>query len=78
MSLKGQSRRLSDVGMSASPPTTDVWLRRSELTLRASSGQLWARPFDRPETLHPIKDDAKREAHVAHLNVVLGLLRSRE
>ena len=24
--------------MSASPPTSDVWLRRSELTLRASSG----------------------------------------
>ena len=28
----GQSRRLSDVGMSASPPTPDVWLRRSEPT----------------------------------------------
>jgi len=33
----GQSRRLSDVGMSASPPTPDVWLRRSEPTLRARS-----------------------------------------
>jgi hypothetical protein len=28
---------LSDVGMSASPPTPDVWLRRSELTLRAKT-----------------------------------------
>ena len=31
----GQSRRLSDVGMSASTPTTDVSLRRSEPTLWA-------------------------------------------
>ena len=36
MSLSGQSRRLSDVGMSvSSPPTTDVSLRRSEPTLWA-------------------------------------------
>jgi hypothetical protein len=32
------------------------------------------RHFDRPETFHPIKDNAKREAHIAHLNVVLRLL----
>ena len=32
----GQSRRLSDVGMSASPPTTDLSLRRSEPTLWAN------------------------------------------
>jgi len=36
------------------------------------------RPFDRPETLHPIKDDAKREAHIAYLTVVLRLLLARE
>ena len=29
MSLVGQPRRSSDLGMSASPPTPDVWLRRS-------------------------------------------------
>ena len=34
---QGQSRRLSDVGMSASPPTPDVWLRCSEPTFRANS-----------------------------------------
>jgi hypothetical protein len=34
----GQPLRLSYVDMSASPPTSDVWLRRSELTLRAISG----------------------------------------
>jgi hypothetical protein len=27
---------LGDVGMSASPPIPDVWLRRSEATLRAN------------------------------------------
>ena len=31
---QGQSRRLSDLGMSASPLTSDIVLRRSELTLR--------------------------------------------
>ena len=36
MSQMGQTRRLSCLGMSASPPTSDVWLRRSELTLRAN------------------------------------------
>ena len=35
---QGQSRRLSDLGMSASPPTSDVLLRPSELTLRANLG----------------------------------------
>ena len=30
-------RRLSCLGMSVSPPTSDVWLRRSELALRAMS-----------------------------------------
>ena len=38
MSKSGQSRRLSDVGMSASRPTTDVSLRRSEPTLWATTG----------------------------------------
>jgi hypothetical protein len=33
----GQTRRLNCHGMSASPPTSDVWLRRSDLTL----GQQW-------------------------------------
>ena len=37
-SVQGQSRRLNDVGMSASPPTTDVSLRRSEPTLWAING----------------------------------------
>ena len=36
MAAPGHERRLSDVGMSASPPTPDVWLRRSETTLRAN------------------------------------------
>jgi hypothetical protein len=35
-SVLGHERRLSDVGMSASPPTTDVSLRRSEPTLWAN------------------------------------------
>jgi hypothetical protein len=35
MSQLGQKRRLSDVGMSASPPTSDVRLRRTEPTLGA-------------------------------------------
>jgi hypothetical protein len=34
-SESGQSRRLSDVGMSASPPTSDVRLPRTEPTLWA-------------------------------------------
>ena len=34
-SLVGQSRRFSDVGMSALPPTPDLCLRRSQLTLWA-------------------------------------------
>ena len=38
MSELGQPRRLSGLGMSASPPTPDVWLQRSEPTLRANSG----------------------------------------
>jgi hypothetical protein len=33
-----QSRRLSCLGMSASPPTPDMWLRSSEPTLRAKLG----------------------------------------
>ena len=33
-----QTRRLSCLGMSASPPTSEVRLRRSELTLGAKSG----------------------------------------
>ena len=37
MSQSGQSRRLSDVGMSASPPTSDVRLRRTEPTLWATN-----------------------------------------
>jgi hypothetical protein len=31
MSVAGQMRRLSCFGMSASPPTSDVWLRRSDI-----------------------------------------------
>ena len=38
MSELGQPRRLSGLGMSASPPTPDVGLQRSEPTLRANSG----------------------------------------
>ena len=46
MSPLGQSRRLSDVGMSASTPTTDVSLRRSEPTLWANFGsRSLARPL---------------------------------
>jgi hypothetical protein len=40
----------------------------------AKSGGL----FDRPEACHPIEYDAKREAEITHLNVVLRLLRARE
>jgi hypothetical protein len=45
----GHSRRLSDVGMSASPPTTDGSLRLSEPTLwaiRRHCGQLTWQRFD--------------------------------
>ena len=34
--------------------------------------------LDRPEANHPIDHGSKREAHIAHLNVVLRLLRARE
>jgi hypothetical protein len=34
----GQPRRLSDLGMSASPPTPDVSLQGNEPTLRANNG----------------------------------------
>jgi hypothetical protein len=34
--FRSKTRRLSCLGMSASPPTSDVSLRRSELTLRAN------------------------------------------
>jgi hypothetical protein len=37
-----------------------------------------AGPFDRTEVLHPIGYHAEREAHIAQLNVVLRLLRTRE
>ena len=36
MSQMGQPRRLSDLGMSASPPTSDIGLRRCEPTLGAT------------------------------------------
>jgi hypothetical protein len=36
----------------------------------------WA--FNRTKALHPTDDDAKREAHIADLNVVLRLLSARE
>src|ERR1700722_1082767 len=36
----------------------------------AKSGVL----FDRPEACHPVEYDAKREAEITHLNVVLRLL----
>jgi hypothetical protein len=42
-SATGQMRRLSCLGTSASPPTSDVSLRRSELTLRAKSRSRVAR-----------------------------------
>jgi hypothetical protein len=35
MAEMGQPRRLSDLGMSASPPTSDIGLRRCEPTLGA-------------------------------------------
>ena len=37
-SVQGQPRRLSDLGMSASPPTSDIGLRRREPTLGARNG----------------------------------------
>jgi hypothetical protein len=36
----GQTRQSSRLGMSASPPTSDVWLPRGELTLRANKRHL--------------------------------------
>jgi hypothetical protein len=33
-------RRLSCVGMSASPPTSDVWLRRRELTPKSDDREV--------------------------------------
>ena len=44
MSPRGQTRRSSCLGMSASPPTPDVSLRGNELTLRAIIGSSGARP----------------------------------
>jgi hypothetical protein len=35
-------------------------------------------PFDRPKASQPVDDYAKRETHIAHLTVVLRLLRARE
>ena len=46
MSDMGQPRRLSDLGMSASPPTPDASLRGNEATLRAinrSASWHWAK-----------------------------------
>jgi hypothetical protein len=40
MSPLGQMRRMSCLGMSASPPAWDVWLRRSELALRVNSNKV--------------------------------------
>ena len=40
MSLWGQLRRLSNLGMSASPPTSDIGLRRCEPTLGATNGHV--------------------------------------
>jgi hypothetical protein len=39
LSGSGQPRRLSNLGMSASTPTPDVSLQRSEPTLRANNGR---------------------------------------
>ena len=41
MSAAGQPRRLSDVGHVGFTPTQDVWLRRSEPTLRANIRRHW-------------------------------------
>ena len=40
LSVSGQPRRLSNLGMSASTPTSDVSLQRSKPTLRAMCGRL--------------------------------------
>jgi hypothetical protein len=55
-------RNADDIAEGPSPPT---------------GGQLVG-PFNRPETLNPIKDYPKCEAHIAHSNVVLRLLGARE
>jgi len=34
--------------------------------------------FDRPKAFHPIDYDAKRQAHIAYLTMVLRLFRARE
>ena len=45
MSEMGQSRRLGCLGMSALPPTPDVSLQGSELTLRAKGGSAGSLPM---------------------------------
>ncbi len=46
--------------------------------LRNSMASFVGGPFDRPKTSHPVDHYAEREAHIAHLTVVLCLLRARE
>ena len=65
MSLSGQSRRLSDVGMSASSPTTDVLLRRSEPTL-------WAKNRHDRNSYRDIKRRFNRDCLPCLINLLLG------
>jgi hypothetical protein len=59
----------------------NLWLKRFLSLFQSttlSRPQSWVGAFDRPEAFHPIDHHAKCEAHIAHLNMVLRLLRSRE
>jgi hypothetical protein len=51
---------------------------RRHIAKVAASTLFDGEPFYPPKTGHPVDHCAKREAHIAHLNTILGLLRSRE
>ena len=44
----------------------------------AASALFFGELFDRPKTCHPVDHRAEREAHIAHLNMILRLLGARE
>jgi hypothetical protein len=51
---------------------------RRHIAKVAASPLFVGEPFYRPKTGHPVDHCAEREGHVAHLNMILGLLRARE
>jgi hypothetical protein len=51
---------------------------RRHIAKVAASALFVGEPFYRPKTGHPVDHCAEREGHIAHLNMILGLLRARE